>query len=131
MNVILTNNEIYNYADSIIKNFSNQDLKLPIKINFYLQKNQLELLTLAQEIEKQRIDIIQEYGTLNEETQNYNVPNDKIDEVTKKINELFDLTQEVKIYKVKLKDFGNLELTSGQMQALLFMIEEEDEENNE
>lgn len=131
MNVILTNNEIYNYADSLMKNFSNQDLKLPIKINFYLQKNQLELLTLAQEIEKQRIDIIQEYGTLNEETQNYNVPNDKIDEVTKKINELFDLTQEVKIYKVKLKDFGNLELTSGQMQALLFMIEEEDEENNE
>ena len=131
MNVILTNNKIYNYADGLMKNFSNQNLKLPIKINFYLQKNQLELLTLAQEIEKQRIDIIQEYGTLNEETQNYNVPNDKIDEVTKKINELFDLTQEVKIYKVKLKDFGNLELTSGQMQALLFMIEEEDEENNE
>ena len=89
MNVILTNNKIYNYADGLMKNFSNQNLKLPIKINFYLQKNQLELLTLAQEIEKQRI------------------------------------------YKVKLKDFGNLELTSGQMQALLFMIEEEDEENNE
>lgn len=131
MNVILTNNEIYNYADSIIKNFSNQDLKLPIKINFYLQKNQLELLTLAQEIEKQRINIIQEYGTLNEETQNYNIPDNKIAEATQKINELFDLTQEVKIYKVKLEDFGNLELTAGQMQALLFMIEEEDEENNE
>ena len=131
MNIILTNNEIYNYADGLMKNFSNQDLKLPIKINFYLQKNQLELLTLAQEIEKQRINIIQEYGTLNEETQNYNVPDNKIAEVTKKINELFNLTQEVKIYKVKLKDFGNLELTSGQMQALLFMIEEEDEKNNE
>lgn len=131
MNIILTNNEIYNYTDGLMKNFSNQDLKLPIKINFYLQKNQLELLTLAQEIEKQRINIIQEYGTLNEETQNYNIPDNKIAEATQKINELFDLTQEVKIYKVKLEDFGNLELTAGQMQALLFMIEEEDEENNE
>lgn len=131
MNIILTNNEIYNYADNIIKNFSNQDLKLPIKINFYLQKNQLELLTLAQDIEKQRIEIVQEYGTFNEETKNYDVPSDKIVEATQKINELFDLTQEVKIYKVKLEDFGNIDLTAGQMQALLFMIEEEDEENSE
>ena len=69
MNITLTNNQIYNYATDLMNNFSDKDLKLPIKINFYLQKNQLELLTLAQDIEKQRIDIIQEYGVLNEETQ--------------------------------------------------------------
>lgn len=127
MNLVLTNKQIYNYATELINNFSNNDLKLPVKINFYLQKNQLELLTLAQDIEQQRMDIIQEYGGLDEETQNYIIPNDKIQETTKKINELFDLTQDVKIYKVKLEDFGDIDFTPNQMKALLFMIEEEEE----
>lgn len=128
MNIVLTNKQIYDYATGLINNFSNNDLKLPVKINFYLQKNQLELLPLAQDIEQQRMDIIQEYGVLNEETQNYIIPTDEINIVTKKINELFDLTQDVKIYKVKLEDFGDIDFTSNQMKALLFMIEEEEEE---
>lgn len=127
MNIVLTNKQIYNYATELMNNFSDKDLKLPVKINFYLQKNQLELLTLAQDIEQQRMDIIQEYGGLDEETQNYIIPNDKIQETTKKINELFDLTQDVKIYKVKLEDFGDIDFTPNQMKALLFMIEEEEE----
>lgn len=128
MNIVLTNKQIYNYATELINNFSSNDLKLPVKINFYLQKNQLELLPLAQDIEQQRMDIIQEYGVLNEETQNYIIPTDEINIVTKKINELFDLTQDVKIYKVKLEDFGDIDFTPNQMKALLFMIEEEEEE---
>lgn len=128
MNLVLTNKQIYNYATELINNFSSNDLKLPVKINFYLQKNQLELLPLAQDIEQQRMDIIQEYGVLNEETQNYIIPTDEINIVTKKINELFDLTQDVKIYKVKLEDFGDIDFTPNQMKALLFMIEEEEEE---
>ena len=127
MNITLTNNQIYNYATELINNFSDKDLKLRVKINFYLQKNQLELLTLAQDIEQQRMDIIQEYGVLDEETQNYIIPNDEINIVTKKINELFGLTQDVKIYKVKLEDFGDIDFTPNQMKALLFMIEEEEE----
>lgn len=128
MNIVLTNKQIYNYATELMNNFSDKDLKLPVKINFYLQKNQLELLTLAQDIEQQRMDIIQEYGVLDEETQNYIIPNDEINIVTKKINELFGLTQDVKIYKVKLEDFGDIDFTPNQMKALLFMIEEEEEE---
>lgn len=128
MIVTLTNNEIYNYGNALMEYFSNGDIKLPIKISFYLQKNKVELITLAEEIEKQRISILEEYGTLNAETNQFNVPKDKIPEVSKKINDLFDLTQEVKIYKVNLEDFGDIELTSNQTSALLFMINEEEEE---
>ena len=128
MNITLTNNQIYNYTDSFIKNFSQKDIKFPVKVNFYLLKNQNTLLNLAQEIEQERINIAQEYGILNEETQQYEVPPEKIQEVKKKLNDLFNLTQEVKIYKVKLEDFGNIELTPDQMEALLFMIEDEEEE---
>lgn len=128
MNIILTNNQIYNYTDSFIKNFSQKDIKFPVKVNFYLLKNQNALLSLAQEIEQERVNIAQEYGILNEETQQYEVPSEKIQEAKKKLDDLFNLTQEVKIYKVKLEDFGNIELTPDQMEALLFMIEDEEEE---
>lgn len=128
MTITLTNNEIYNYGNALIEHFSNNDIKLPIKISFYLQKNKVELITLAEEIERQRISILEEYGTLNTETNQFNVPKDKIPEVSKKINDLLDLTQEVKIYKVNLEDFGDIELTSNQTSALLFMINEEEEE---
>lgn len=128
MNITLTNNQIYNYIDSFIKNFSQKDIKFPVKVNFYLLKNQNALLSLAQEIEQERVNIAQEYGILNEETQQYEVPPEKIQEAKKKLDDLFNLTQEVKIYKVKLEDFGNIELTPEQMEALLFMIEDEEEE---
>lgn len=126
MNITLTNNEIYNYATFLQENFSNNEIKFPIKVNFYLQKNLNTLMGLAQEIEKQRIEIIQEYGVENKETQKIEVPAEKTQEATEKMVELFDLTQEVQIYKVKLDAFGNISLTPGQMQALLFMIDEEE-----
>lgn len=125
MTVTLTNNEIYNYANALAKEFADSELKLPIKINFYLQKNIQELMGLAQYIEQQRVSIAQEFGTLNEESGNYDIPGDKINEATDKLRDLFDLTQDVTIYKVKLEDFNDIELTTAQMQALLFMIEEE------
>ena len=127
MTVTLTNNEIYNYANTLAEQFQDKEVKFPIKVNFYLQKNQNELMTLAQDIEKQRVEIIQEYGNQNEETQQFEIPPEKIPEASEKINDLFSLTQEVKIYKVNLDAFGDIELTSGQMQALLFMIKDEDE----
>lgn len=128
MNITLTNNQIYNYTNSLIEQFLNTDIKFPVRVNFYLQKNKNTLLSLAQEIEQERVKIAQEYGVLNEETQQYEVPPEKIQETRKKLDDLFNLTQEVKLYKIKLEDFGNIELTSGQMQALLFMIEDEEEE---
>lgn len=127
MMMTLTNNEIYTYANGLAGEFGQQEVKLPIKVNFYLQKNMQELMNLAQDIEKQRIDIASEFGTLNEETQQYEIPAENIDPATRKLEDLFGLTQEVKIYKVKLDAFGDVDLTSSQMQALLFMIDEEEE----
>lgn len=126
MTVTLTNNEIYNYANSLMEYFSDSEVKFPIKVNFYLQKNKNVLTTLAQDIEQERINIIQEYGKLDEETQQFSIPQEKMAEASEKINDLFNLTQDVNLYKVNLDSFGDMELTANQMQALLFMIEDED-----
>lgn len=128
MMMTLTNNEIYIYANALAEQFGQDQVKLPLKANFYLQKNIKELVALAQDIEKQRMEIASEYGKLNDETQQYEIPDVNIEAAQNKLNELFNLTQEVKIYKVKLDAFGDAELTSAQLQALLFMIDEEEED---
>ena len=127
MIMTLKNIEIYNYANALAQEFGQQEVKLPLKVNFYLQKNLKELVALAQDIEQQRVAIAQEYGTLIEETQQYEIPPENINSATRKLDELFNLTQDVKIYKVKLDAFGDTNISNSQMQALLIMIDDEEE----
>ncbi len=125
MVMTLTNNEIYNYATSLSEEFGKDNISLPIKVNFYLQKNIKELIALAQEIEEKRIEIAKKYGEVSEDGNQYQVPEDKIQDASNELEELFGLTQDVNIYKISLDAFGDIELTASQMKALLFMIEDE------
>lgn len=121
----LTNNEIYLYAKKIAEAFDNKDQKLPIKINFYLQKNKNTLVQLAQDIEQSRLLIAKNYGDLDEEKQQYTISPENMDIVTKELNDLFNLEQDVQIYTVKIDQFDDdLTITTAQMEALMFMIEQ-------
>lgn len=123
--MILTNNDIYTYAKNLIEAFNDKDQKLPVKINFYLQKNKSVLTALAMDIDKERIVIAQAHGTLDEESQQYIIPPEKLEEVNKELSDLLSLTQEVQIYTIKFEDLNDdLSLTTAQMEALLFMIEQ-------
>ena len=120
----MTNNEIYTYANNLAQAFEDKDQKLPIKISFYLQKNKETLIKLAQDIEQSRMAIAQSYGELDEEQQQYIIPGDKMDDVSKELNDLFNLEQEVQIYKVSIDNFNeDLSITNAQMEALMFMID--------
>lgn len=122
----LINKEIYTYANNLLAEFNNtsSDLKLPIKLNFYLQKNIQILKTLAIEIEENRLNIIKQYGTLNDNGIDYIIPKENYEKATKELNELYELEQEVQIYKVSIDALSDdLMLTTKQMEALLFMIE--------
>ena len=121
----LTNNKIYDYANALVGAFSDPDLRLPVKVNFYLTKNKVTLVELAKDIEKARTEIIRKFSTLNEDTNQYEVPTDKTDEAMKEINELFGLEQDVNIYTIKFEDIGEkMMMSTAQMEALLFMIED-------
>lgn len=120
----LTNNQIYNYAIELQKNFQDKNQKLPVKINFYLQKNKNILLELAQDIEQIRKEIIQNYGELNETTDQYIIPPEKVAEASKELEDLFALEQEIQIYTINIETFPeDISFTSGQMQAIMFMID--------
>lgn len=123
--MILKNNEIYAYAKSLIEAFSDKDQKLPIKINFYLQKNKNTLIELASSIETARMEIAKNYGTLDSESQQYIIPPEKIEEVNKELMDLLSLEQEVQIYMINIDNLSDdLSLTTAQMEALMFMIEQ-------
>ena len=120
----LTNNEIYAYTRQLMDAFQDGEQKLPIKINFYLQKNKNTLLALAQDIEKARLEIAQTYGTLDENGEQYQIPNEKLAEASKELEDLFNLTQDVNIHKISIDAIdGDLMLSAAQMEALMFMID--------
>ena len=120
----LTNNEIYNYTRALLEAFQDGEQRLPIKVNFYLQKNKNTLIALAQDIEKARMEIAQQYGKLDEETQQYIIPEDKIAEASKEIADLFNLEQEVAISKINIDSLSDdITLTTAQMEAIMFMID--------
>jgi hypothetical protein len=121
---IMTNTEIYNYAMALTKAFEDEKQRLPIKVNFYIQKNKATLVALAQEIEKSRMEILEHHGTYNEKTEQFEFSSDLAPVLSKELGELFSLEQEVNIYTVDIDSFGDdLTLTTGQMEALMFMID--------
>lgn len=130
----LKNIEIYMLATQLAEAFNEQEeeSKLPIKINFFLQKNINKILDLGQEIDKLRAEIIQKYGILNEENQQYDIPQEKLDEAQKELNDLFSIEQEVKINMLDINLFDNIDISEKKGNAILFMIyDPEDEEEKE
>lgn len=122
----MTNLEIYNYANALMSTFQ-EELTLPVKVNFYLQKNMTRIVDAGKEIEKARMDIIQKYGTPTEDGENIEIPNDKIEDVNNELNDLFKLEQEITVNEISLDAFDNIELTSSQVAAITFMIKDEEE----
>ena len=78
----------------------------------------------AKEIEESRLKIAQHYGELDEENLQYKIPQDKMADATKELDDLFDIEQDLDIRTFKLDDLGSAEFTSTQMQAIMFMIED-------
>jgi hypothetical protein len=120
----MTNFEIYNIARALNEVFTDGTQYLPVKINFFIQKNKATLLTAAQEIDNSRIAIVQNYGTMNAETNQYEVPEDKIEAANAELMDLFNIEQEIEIKKINIDAFpDDVNMSTAQMEALMFMID--------
>lgn len=120
----LTNNEIYSYAIALNEAFADNTQRLPMKVNFYLQKNKKTLMALGQDIEESRLDIIRSYGESTEDGTQYSIPKNKIEEAQKELEDLLALEQEVNIYMISADSLtDDISLTTGQMEAIMFMID--------
>lgn len=118
----MNNGLIYQYALNLNEALNDNDLQMPVAVIFSIEKNKQTLMAAAQDVEKYRMDIIKKYG--EEVDGNYNVPQDKIEIANKELQDLFSIEQEINIYKFNIEDLGDIKLTSNQMNAILFMIED-------
>lgn len=118
------NSEIYQIANNVLSNLDNLDIYIPAKANFFIQKNISVLAAAAQEIEKSRLEIAKHYGVLDKEGQQYKIPEDKLEEASKELEDLFSIEQELDIKTFSIEALGNAEFTPAQMQAMMFMIED-------
>lgn len=122
-----SNKEILLYAEQLKKIFLElgQDIELPIKINFFLQKNIKTLMDAAQEIEEMRLKIGKKYGTYDSTTQSYHIPSgENLNKAQQEINNLLSIDQILDINLISLTELQNTtHLTVGQMSAMLFMID--------
>ena len=120
----LTNYEIYNITMAYKEVFQDFNQYLPVKVNFYLQKNINALAAAAQEIEQARLEVAKQYGVLAEDGSGYSIPEDCIPQANQELNDLFSIEQEFEIKTFSIEDFGSVELTPAQMQVIMFMIDE-------
>lgn len=126
----LKNSEIYNYAKKLI-NFNNNE-QWPVTINFYILKNIQNIIDSAVAIEKTMQFISKKYGKIiDEESQTYKIEPQNMDIAQKELDELSDIVQEVDIKKIKLSDISTLQMNSEQLNAILFMIEDDLNETKE
>lgn len=121
----LTNVQIYNYVGAYNQAFANFNSYLPAKANFILQKNIAILSAATEEIEKSRMAIAQHYGQLNEEGNRYDISQENVEAANKELQELFEIEQDLNIKPLSVEAFGDVEFTPIQMQAIMFMIEED------
>lgn len=122
--MIFKNSDIYTIGSSLNSLFNDNEVYLPTKINFFIQKNRKIFLELAQEIEEARMEIIKHYGIPNEDGETYHFPPEVIEQASKELEELVNIEQEVNVSTIDLDALDNVKLTSAQMNALMFMIEE-------
>lgn len=129
-NITLTNLEIYTTAQALMENITT-DINLPVKVGFYIQKNMKKMTELAQEIEKSRIEIFDKYGEKDEENNQYKFDKSVQEQVQKELNDLFDLTQDVKTNMLELDWFDDIDLNANQIAAISYMIADDDEDEVE
>jgi hypothetical protein len=88
----LSNKAIYSYATKLFNAFQDNNQKLPIKINFYLQKNKNLLIELGKDIEQARLEVAKQYGTLNpDDKETYIVSPENTNIVLKELDDLYNL----------------------------------------
>lgn len=120
----MLNSEIYGLTKALGSAFNNETKYLPARINFFIQKNKNILAQISDSIEECRLKIIQHYGVDSGDGQ-IHFTSESQEKANQELKELLEISQEIEISILTLADLEGLDFTPSQMQALLFMIEED------
>jgi hypothetical protein len=127
--MLLQNSFIFEYTKLLDSVVADETLRFPARVNFIIQKNLNTFATLFGEINKQRMLTCEMYSTGVSEAGNFLFEDkEKRIQAENELSDLLNDTQEVTIKKFPLSAIEHLNLTSKQMEVLMFMIEDEEEE---
>lgn len=117
---------IYEHYLKLKNAFQDKTQVLPTKLNYKLQKNFLKLQECAAHIESEREKIAQEFGTWDENNSYYVIAPEKQNEALAKLQPLWEKEYEIEIVTILLTELpDDSTLTLAQMNAIMFMIEED------
>lgn len=126
----MSNEAVYSIADFLNTTFKDEVFYLSAIVNFFLHKN-IEIFNSYHDlIEKTRRDIFYKYGEINEAGE-LKIPYTQVEEANKELQNLLEIDQEVEYYLIPLSALKDLKLSNKQMQAILFMIEDDTEQEEE
>lgn len=120
----MTNGEIYQIAIALMNaNLDDNETYMPAAVAFAIQKNKAALTGTAEDVEKGRMSIIEHYSTGQTE-EGFTIPPEAVEKANNELKDLLEIEQEVKIYTFDIEALNDVKLTSAQMQAIMFMIED-------
>lgn len=123
----MTNIEIFQTYTALNELINNSaDKKFPIAVSFKIMRNVSLLKPIYDDIDRSRTEIIKKYCEPNQDNPSlYTVREGQSEPFNKEINELSNIDVPIELFKAKLEDFGDIELSLADMQALMPMIGEE------
>ena len=116
----MKNGEVLELYETLQRISQNNDLKLSVALGYMMAKNKEKLRQEATIIYGLRRDIIMEHGRV--EGKDIIVPNEYIDEVNRKVNDLMEIENDVEITKVPVDLFENIELNMEDIEGLSNML---------
>ena len=117
----MKNGEVLELYETLQRISWNKELKFSVALGYTMAKNKEKLRQEATIIYGLRRDIIMEYGRID--GKDIVVPNEYVDEVNKKINDLMDIENDVEVTKVPIDLFDNIELSIEDIEGLSGMIQ--------
>ena len=117
----MKNGEVLELYETLQRISQNKDLKFSVKLGYAMAKNKEKLRQEAAIIYNLRRDIIMEHGRVD--GKDIVVPNEYVDEVNKKVNDLMEIENDVKIILVPIDAFDELELNMEDIEGLMRMVQ--------
>ena len=116
----MKNGEVLELYETLQRISQNKDLRFNVKLGYAMAKNKEKLRQEAAIIYNLRRDIIMEHGRID--GKDIVVPNEYVDEVNKKVNDLMEIENDVEIILVPINAFDELELNMEDIEGLMRMV---------
>ena len=116
----MKNGDVINLYEALQRISENKDLKFSVVTGYILAKNKEILRQEAIIIYDLRRKIIMEHGEL--EGKDITVPKEYVNEVNKKIDELMNIENNVKIDFLSIEAFENCEMNMEDIEGLIPML---------